>query len=42
MPSSPKNSEQEAIDTAREQGAGGITVLAGRGISNETRKRFLA
>lgn len=36
----PEEFEQEAIDTAREQGAGGITVLAGRGISNETRKTF--
>lgn len=36
----PEELEQKTIDTAREQGAGGITVLAGRGISNEARKTF--
>ncbi len=36
----PENLEQECIDAAREAGAGGITVLAGRGISNQTRKTF--
>ncbi|MCG3735541.1 transcriptional regulator [Vibrio cincinnatiensis] len=36
----PEELEQDAIDNAREQGAGGITVLAGRGISNENRKTF--
>jgi hypothetical protein len=32
--------EQVCIDKAREMGAGGITLLQGRGISNETRKTF--
>lgn len=36
----PENLEQECIDAAREAGAGGITVLTGRGISNQTRKTF--
>lgn len=36
----PENLEQDCIDAAREAGAGGITVLAGRGISNQTRKTF--
>ncbi|WP_339806519.1 transcriptional regulator [uncultured Marinobacter sp.] len=36
----PEDLEQECIDTARELGAGGITVLSGRGISNTTRKTF--
>jgi hypothetical protein len=37
----PENLEQQCIDAARDAGAGGITVLAGRGISNQTRKTFL-
>lgn len=36
----PENMEQDCIDKARELGAGGITLLQGRGISNETRKTF--
>lgn len=36
----PEDQEQECIDAARELGAGGITVLPGRGISNTTRKTF--
>lgn len=36
----PEDVEQRCIDAARELGAGGITVLAGRGISNTTRKTF--
>ena len=36
----PEEQEQECVDTARELGAGGITVLAGRGISNTARKTF--
>lgn len=36
----PEEQEQECVDTARELGAGGITVLAGRGISNNARKTF--
>lgn len=36
----PEDQEQDCIDAARELGAGGITVLAGRGISNTTRKTF--
>lgn len=36
----PENMEQTCVDKARELGAGGITVLQGRGISNETRKTF--
>ncbi|WP_027852805.1 hypothetical protein [Marinobacterium litorale] len=36
----PEDLEQECIDKARELGAGGITLIQGRGISNETRKTF--
>lgn len=36
----PENMEQVCVDKARDLGAGGITVLQGRGISNETRKTF--
>lgn len=36
----PEDLEQQCVDTARELGAGGITVLSGRGISNTTRKTF--
>ena len=36
----PEDLEQECIDAARDCGAGGITVLAGRGISNTARKTF--
>ncbi|MFK7160736.1 transcriptional regulator [Marinospirillum sp. MEB164] len=36
----PEDLEQTAIDTARELGAGGITLLQGRGISNEAKKTF--
>ncbi|GAA0844373.1 P-II family nitrogen regulator [Marinobacter szutsaonensis] len=36
----PEDLEQECIDAARELGAGGMTVLSGRGISNTTRKTF--
>ena len=36
----PEDQEQECIDEARELGAGGITVMSGRGISNTTKKTF--
>ncbi len=36
----PEDLEQACIDSAREQGAGGITVVSGRGVSNSTRKTF--
>jgi hypothetical protein len=36
----PEDMEQACVDRARELGAGGITVIQGRGISNETRKTF--
>lgn len=36
----PEDLEQDCIDAARELGAGGITVLSGRGISNNTKKTF--
>ena len=36
----PDDLEQTTIDTARELGAGGITVMPGRGISNSAKKSF--
>jgi len=36
----PEDQEQAYADRARELGAGGITIVQGRGISNETRKTF--
>ncbi|QCF26134.1 transcriptional regulator [Hydrocarboniclastica marina] len=36
----PEDLEQDCIDAAREQGAGGITLLSGRGIANTTKKTF--
>ncbi|MET4025536.1 hypothetical protein ABIE59_001060 [Marinobacter sp. MBR-99] len=36
----PEDLEQECIDEARELGAGGITVMSGRGISNTAHKTF--
>lgn len=36
----PEELEQPCIDAARELGAGGITVLPGRGISNNVKKSF--
>lgn len=36
----PEELEQPCIDTSRELGAGGITVLPGRGISNNVKKSF--
>lgn len=36
----PEELEQEAIDAARELGAGGITVMSARGISNTAKKTF--
>lgn len=36
----PEESEQAAIDEAKELGAGGITVLSARGISNNAKKTF--
>ncbi|SFR45316.1 hypothetical protein SAMN05216203_0446 [Marinobacter daqiaonensis] len=36
----PDDLEQECIDAARDLGAGGITIMPGRGISNTTRKTF--
>lgn len=36
----PEELEQEAIDAARELGAGGMTVMPARGISNSAKKTF--
>lgn len=36
----PEDQEQECIDSARDLGAGGITVMTGRGISNTAKKTF--
>lgn len=36
----PEELEQECVDKARDCGAGGITILPGRGISNSARKTF--
>jgi len=36
----PEDQEQECVDSARELGAGGITILSGRGISNNAKKTF--
>ncbi|WP_342631247.1 transcriptional regulator [Marinobacter alkaliphilus] len=36
----PEDLEQDCIDEARELGAGGITVMSGRGISNTAKKTF--
>lgn len=36
----PEDLEQAAIDAARELGAGGITLLSARGISNNAKKTF--
>ena len=36
----PEDLEQAAIDAARNEGAGGITVMSGRGISNNAKKSF--
>lgn len=36
----PEDLEQPAIEAARELGAGGITVMSARGISNATKKTF--
>jgi len=36
----PEELEQNAIDEARELGAGGITVMSARGISNSVKKTF--
>ena len=36
----PEDREQDCVDAARDLGAGGITVLSGRGISNAARKTF--
>lgn len=36
----PEDLEQEAIDAARDEGAGGITLMSGRGISNSAKKSF--
>lgn len=36
----PEDKEQACIDAARDLGAGGITVMSGRGISNNARKTF--
>jgi hypothetical protein len=32
--------EEKAIDSAKEAGAGGVTILGGRGIGNEEKKTF--
>ncbi|WP_409525259.1 P-II family nitrogen regulator [Nitrincola sp. MINF-07-Sa-05] len=36
----PEDLEQHAIDAARELGSGGVTILSGRGIGNDTKKTF--
>ncbi|MGP9832626.1 P-II family nitrogen regulator [Marinobacter sp. NSM] len=36
----PEDLEQDCVDEARELGAGGITVMSGRGISNTAKKTF--
>lgn len=36
----PEDQEQDCIDAARELGAGGMTLLSGRGISNTAKKTF--
>ncbi|WP_151703885.1 transcriptional regulator [Nitrincola alkalilacustris] len=36
----PEDLEQPAIDAARELDSGGITILSGRGIGNDTKKTF--
>lgn len=36
----PEDQEQACIDAARDLGAGGMTVLSGRGISNNAKKTF--
>ena len=36
----PEDLEQKCIDAARDCGAGGITVMSGRGISNTAKKTF--
>ncbi|HAD30085.1 MULTISPECIES: transcriptional regulator [unclassified Methylophaga] len=36
----PEENEQAAIDTAKDLGAGGITVMSARGISNNVKKTF--
>merc|ERR1712138_301907 len=36
----PEDLEQECIAAARDCGAGGITVMSGRGISNTAKKTF--
>lgn len=36
----PEDLEQGCIDAARDCGAGGITVMSGRGISNTAKKTF--
>lgn len=36
----PEEKEQETIDAAREQGAGGMTLLSARGISDTAKKSF--
>ncbi|KAA0876539.1 transcriptional regulator [Nitrincola tapanii] len=36
----PEDLEQSVIDKARDLGAGGITILTGRGISNNSKKTF--
>jgi len=36
----PEDLEQTCIDAARDLGAGGVTLMSGRGISNTARKTF--
>ncbi|WP_449286129.1 transcriptional regulator [Marinobacter sp. PE14] len=36
----PEDQEQECVNAARDLGAGGITVIPGRGISNTAKKTF--
>lgn len=38
----PEEDEQAAIDAAKDLGAGGITLMSARGISNNAKKPFLA
>ena len=36
----PEDQEQDCVNAARDLGAGGITVIPGRGISNTAKKTF--
>lgn len=36
----PDDVENKAIELAKQEGAGGMTIVTGRGLANETRKTF--